>query len=88
MAPFYLSPAVFALSMLSDHYTGNFFVLIWILYVLIPLFDYILPVDHTNVPEHRVRILEKDSRFSIPLYLVWFMDLGNVAWAIYKVSTG
>ena len=83
-----MSPAVFVLSMLSDYYTGNFFLLIWIVYVLLPLVDYILPVDHQNVPEHRVRVLEKDTRFMVPLYLVWVLDLGIVAWSIYKVSTG
>ena len=74
--------------MLSDYYTGNFFLLIWIVYVLLPLVDYILPVHHQNVPEHRVRVLEKDTRFMVPLYLVWVLDLGIVAWSIYKVSTG
>jgi hypothetical protein len=83
-----MSPAVFVLSMLSDYYTGNFFLLIWIVYVLLPLVDYILPVDHQNVPEHRVKILEKDTRFMVPLYLVWVLDLGIVAWSIYKVSAG
>lgn len=88
LAPYYIGPAVFILSILSDYYTGNFFVLIWIFYVLLPLVDYILPVDHSNVPEQRVRVLEKDKRFIIPLYLVWVLDLGIVVWSIYKVSTG
>jgi len=57
-------------------------------YVLLPIFDYILPVDHSNVPANRVRVLEKDSRFLIPLYLIWCMDFAILFWCIHKVSIG
>ena len=86
--PYYIGPVVLVFSWLSDYYYGNFFVLMWISYVGLPLVDYILPVDHSNIPEQRVRVLEKDSRFLLPLYLFWFMDLGTLIWAIYNVSTG
>lgn len=86
--PYYIGPVVFILTWLTDYYYGNFFMLIWIVYVLLPLIDYILPVDHSNVPEQRVRVLEKDSRFLIPLYLVSFLDIGILVWSIYKVSMG
>ena len=88
LMPYYLAPAIFALSVASDYYYGNLFVLLWISYVLLPFFDYILRVDHSNVPEQRVRVLEKDGRFLIPLYLAWAMDVGLTVWYICKVSAG
>jgi len=74
------------LSVFSEVYFGNFFVIVWIPYVLFPILDYLLPVDHTNVPENRVRILEKDKRFLIPLYLLWVMDFGIIFWVLHKIS--
>jgi alkane 1-monooxygenase len=56
--------------------------------VLLPTLDYILPVDHTNVPENRVRILEKDKRFLIPLYLVFFIDVCVIFWSLDRIKKG
>jgi len=86
--PYYLGLAVFVISILSEIYFGNFFILIWISYVFLPIMDYILPVDHSNIPEGRVRALEKDKRFLAPLYLVWIIDVSVLFWAIYQVSKG
>lgn len=62
--------------------------IVWIPYVLLPILDYVLPVDHSNVAENRVRILEKDRRFVIPLYLISVMDFAILFWCIYRVSVG
>ena len=48
------------MSLLSEVYLGNFFMLLWLAYVVLPIFDFILPVDHSNLPKDRVRIVEKD----------------------------
>lgn len=61
---------------------------IWIAYVLLPIFDYILPVDHVNLPESRVRLVEKDRRFLIPLYLTFFEDIGILMYMLWGISTG
>ena len=69
-------------------FLGNFFIIVWIPYVLLPILDYILPVDHSNVAENRVRLLEKDRRFLTPLYLISVIDYAILFWSIYKVSVG
>jgi hypothetical protein len=66
----------------------NIFIMIWLLYVAIPWIDYIMPVDHYNLPEGRVRLLEKDKRFLVPLYTVWVMDFALLYWILYDVSVG
>jgi alkane 1-monooxygenase len=86
--PYYLAPVVFLSGVLSEIYYGNFFIIVWIPYVLLPILDYVLPVDHSNVPENRVRILEKDKRFLTPLYVIWVMDFVILFWSLYKVSIG
>jgi hypothetical protein len=60
--------------------------MIWIPFVLLPIIDFLLPVDHSNVPEERVRLMESDRRFLIPLYTIWVMDLAVLYWNIYRVT--
>jgi hypothetical protein len=76
------------IGVLSEVFFGNFFVIVWIPYVLLPILDYILPVDHSNVAENRVRIFEKDRRFLTPLYVISVLDFAILFWSIYKVSVG
>jgi hypothetical protein len=76
------------IGVLSEVFFGNFFVIVWIPYVLLPILDYILPVDHSNIAENRVRILEKDRRFLTPLYVISVLDFAILFWSIYKVSVG
>jgi hypothetical protein len=76
------------IGVLSEVFFGNFFVIVWIPYVLLPILDYILPVDHSNIAENRVRILEKDRRFLTPLYVISVLDFTILFWSIYKVSVG
>ena len=60
----------------------------WLLYVVLPVFDYLMPVDHYNYPEERVRIMEKDKRFLIPLYSAWAFDFLLWYWMLYNISAG
>jgi hypothetical protein len=60
--------------------------MVWIPFVLLPIIDFLLPVDHSNVPEERVRQMEKDKRFLIPLYTIWVMDLLVLYWNIYRLT--
>jgi hypothetical protein len=53
---------------------ANPFFIVWIPYVLLPVLDYLLPVDHNNLKLERIRLFEKDKRFLIPLYSVWILD--------------
>ncbi len=86
--PYYLAPVVFLTGVLSEVFFGNYFLIVWIPYVALPILDYILPVDHSNIPENRVRILEKDRRFLTPLYVICVMDFAILFWSIHKVSVG
>jgi hypothetical protein len=84
--PYFLAPSVFIIAVLSEIYYQNFFIMIWIPFVLLPIIDFLLPVDHSNVPEERVRLMESDRRFLIPLYTIWVMDLAVLYWNIYRVT--
>lgn len=84
--PYFLGPTTFLVGVLGEIYFKNFFLAVWILYVLLPILDYLLPVDHSNVSESRVRALEKDFRFLLPLYAMWLLDFAILFWVISMVS--
>ena len=71
-----------------EYYYKNPFIIVWLAYVAIPIADYVLPIDHYNLPENRVRAYEKDWRFLIPVYLVWIIDVGIYFALLYSVSVG
>lgn len=60
----------------------------WIGYCVLPILDYILPIDHENLSSLRVRKFEKDWRFLIPLYAIVFIDFGLYASILIRVSNG
>jgi alkane 1-monooxygenase len=70
-------PVFFTLSLYFD----NHFILLWVLFVGFPVLDLILPRDTWNPTPSQAKLLEKDSRFLLPLYFTFFSDL-----AIYLYS--
>ena len=46
----------------------------WIIFVLIPLLDYLSPLDVKNRTSEEYEVLEKDRRYLIPLYTIWLLD--------------
>jgi alkane 1-monooxygenase len=61
---------------------------VWFIYTFVPWVDYLTPIDHSNLPEHKVRLFEKDKRFLIPLYAFWGIDFTLFYWILYDVSSG
>lgn len=86
--PNFLASGVILAGILSEYYLGNFFFIVWIPYVIFPILDFLLPVDHYNEPEERVRLLEKDKRYLIPLYLPWAMDIAYLVYILNGISQG
>lgn len=86
--PNFLGAAVVFAGLYFEYFHGNFFMVVWIPYVILPLLDFMLPVDHSNISAERVRLLEKDPRFMIPLYSVWFLDIYTFIWLLSGVSNG
>ena len=84
-----LLPSVFvSFIVYSDYKWENPFIAIWMGYVLIPLLDYILPLDNYNLSQASQNLFEKDKRFLIPLYLCWSVSVSSLYYALYNVSNG
>lgn len=66
-----------------DH---NYFAFLWYVYVLVPVIDIVLPVDHKNLTNAQVKAFEKDKRFLIPLYTYVVCDYACYFWGIYMFA--
>jgi alkane 1-monooxygenase len=88
--PFYLGPSIFALQIYLYFVVGyrNLMFFTWIGYVLIPLLDFALPVDHANLTKEQAQVFQKDKRFLIPLYTVWSLDIVVYCYTMWYLSTG
>jgi len=75
-------PVFFGLSL----YTGNLLILLWVLYVLFPVLDLVLPRDYWNPSPAQARSLEKDSRFLIPLYFTFFSDVAIYLYSLHLIA--
>jgi len=61
---------------------------VWTAYVFIPIFDFLLPLDHYNLLQDRVQLFEKDKRFLIPLYTAWVADICIYFYSLWLISLG
>jgi hypothetical protein len=78
--PFFF-PASMVLTIPICYYLfDNLMIVIWIGYVIMPLFDYFIPHDDKNLNEVSEKKFEKDKRFLIPMYLFFFLDLILYFW--------
>ena len=48
--PYFLASAIMVGAIVTERLTGNFTMTLFIPYVIIPIFDYLIPVDHSNLP--------------------------------------
>lgn len=87
--PYFAGPALFLFTLLLQLVYSNIFIFIWIGYVLVPILDYLLPLDTKNInSKAKMQAFRTDLRFLIPLYTVWTLDMLTYAFLLYGVTTG
>ena len=64
------------------------YIFLWLVYVAMPILDYILPVDHSNLSPERVRLFERDIRFLVPLYVYYVFESIVYVVVLYNISIG
>lgn len=69
-------------------FNHNILTVLFLIYVVTPLVDILLPLDKRNLENKQVRAYEKDKRFLIPLYTYWVLDFFSYFWAIYTFTYG
>ena len=62
-APFYITCVGVSLLLLLSIWLEKYFLLSWVVFVILPIVDQILPLDHTNPTNEEEKMLEKESRW-------------------------
>ncbi len=71
---FYLVPFFYYLSYIADEYVGSIWVLLTIVFYLVPLLDNLLSFDARNPTPEQQKKLRSQLRFKLPLYICVFSD--------------
>lgn len=84
--PYYLNSGILALFIYVTEYYHQPFVLLWIIYTLIPLIDQIIPPDNVNPTPEEEKILKKQWKWRVPIYLFIFMEWVVLFWSFSYVT--
>ena len=87
-AQYFVSPLLILTTLLVDLKYQNPYIVVWIFQVLVPILDYLLPLDRSNLPEGRIKHFEKASSFTAALYFTWAGDFAVYFCLLYRVSQG
>ena len=88
MLPIFVGPIVGLIVLYCYLYNDNIFMVVWISYVMVPILDLVIPPDTENVAPERVKGLEKDQRFLIPLYMMWLTDFTLYFMLLHGICKG
>lgn len=83
---FYFLPYMVAFFIIWYYLNHNMLIFLWLFYVVAPVLDIVSPVDNENLSKNLSKAYEKDKRFLIPLYTMYFIDFFIYFWSIYQVS--
>lgn len=88
MLIYFNAPSAFVIAAIVIYFKGNYFLSIWVSFVLMPLIDSFLPIDNYNVPKGAQKKFENDWRFKVPLYFVLIMDFTLYFYLITGIASG
>jgi alkane 1-monooxygenase len=85
--PYYLPTLLHVTAYLILRYTGNPFYLVWLIVGLLPFLDHYVQFDWINPTHTQYKLLEKDWRFELPLYVLAIADWVLEFWVINWLCT-
>lgn len=88
MIPFLQAPGGFILAFCFEFAYGNIILVLFLSYVINPFSDYISSKDRMNIPQEKIKAIEKDKRFLIPLYGVLILDYIMYGYLLFGISSG
>lgn len=78
---YFIPPFLLWFGMWQFERTGTMVPMLWLSYALIPILDYLTPLDVKNRSPEEYEVLEKDWRYNIPLYTIWVTEIYTTIWA-------
>jgi alkane 1-monooxygenase len=86
-SPYYLVVVLYSLFYISCERWKNPFIMAWVIYGLLPLLDYFLPIDDQNPTKQQRKMINKKFRFKLPLIIGLLTEWILLVWTIHHVMT-
>jgi hypothetical protein len=71
--------------LIIDAFYDNPFTIVWLIYVVVPIIDFITPYDNFNLSPNVAKVYGKDWRFLVPLYAMLITDFLSYFYMFYRV---
>ena len=84
--PYYGAVLIYLVSIASVEYLHNVWIIIWGLFCLLPILDFVLPQDWLNPTKQQEKELEDKISFKVPLYLTVVLDWVLIGFIIHKLQ--
>jgi hypothetical protein len=88
VAYYFNAPGAFLTAAIALYLDVNFFLSVWVSFVLMPFVDSLLELDDKNVSKEAQKKFEKDWKFKVPVYLVIISDFIFYFYVLYGITTG
>jgi hypothetical protein len=85
---YFNAPGAFLTAAIVLYLDVNFFVSVWVSFVLMPFVDSLLELDDKNISKEAQKKFEKDWKFKVPVYLVILGDFIFYFYTLYGITTG
>jgi alkane 1-monooxygenase len=85
--PYYSITLIEAFAIYFIFYLNKPFVVVWFFYGLLPILDYILPVDDKNPNKEERKQILNNFKFKIPLYLNIVVEWVLFGWTVHYLNT-
>ena len=85
--PYYLNSIVVIFLLQSYGFHGNKAFAIWFIYAILPILDMIIPNDNINPTPEESKILSKQFKWKIPIYLLLFAEWYALYFSMRMFST-
>mmetsp|Transcript_26698 Transcript_26698/g.30873 ORF Transcript_26698/g.30873 Transcript_26698/m.30873 type:complete len:430 (+) Transcript_26698:44-1333(+) len=85
--PYYSTAILYCIIFTSSIYFSNIWFVVWIIFGLLPVLDFLIPEDWLNPTKQQEKDLEDRIAFKIPLYLTVMCDWLLFLYAIKRLYT-
>ena len=86
VSPYFAPSIILILAHVSYSLTGNLLFLFWLLYLVCPISNFVLPEDNQNLVQRCERTFHNDKRFWLPLYTYNLLETITWIWALIVMS--
>lgn len=84
--PYYLNSVIVLAFIYVTEYYHRPFIVLWIVYSLVPILDQIIPDDNINPTEAEEKVLKSQIKWKVPIYTFIFLEWVTLFWSFDYIN--